>query len=111
VGKGQLKESCGLEKQNNFFPFKNSPKTECGLDSRIYARIECRENSNGSKVEVGEKSGSMVIYKACFLLSGNTLSSTLHSRTVLTIGLMISTPHVQKQVLLSTGKYKSAPFR
>ena len=36
MGKGQLKERCGLEKQNNFFPFKNSPKTECGLDSRTY---------------------------------------------------------------------------
>jgi hypothetical protein len=36
VGKGQLKERCGLEPWTNFFPFKKSPKTECGLDSRIY---------------------------------------------------------------------------
>jgi len=36
VGKGRLKERCGLESQTNFFPFKKSPKTECGLDSRIY---------------------------------------------------------------------------
>jgi len=27
-----LKERCGLESQTNFFPFKKSPKTECGLD-------------------------------------------------------------------------------
>jgi hypothetical protein len=36
VGKEQLKERCGLEPRTNFFPFKKSPKTECGLDSRIY---------------------------------------------------------------------------
>jgi len=36
VGKGRLKERCGLESQTNFFPFKKSPKTECGLDLRIY---------------------------------------------------------------------------
>jgi hypothetical protein len=37
VGKGRLKERCGLESQNNFFfSFKKSPKTECRLDSRIY---------------------------------------------------------------------------
>jgi len=36
VGRGQLKERCGLESQTNFFPFKKSPKTECGLDLRIY---------------------------------------------------------------------------
>jgi hypothetical protein len=41
VGKGQLKERCGLEPQTNFFPFKNSPKTECGLDSRIYDVCVC----------------------------------------------------------------------
>jgi hypothetical protein len=35
VGKGRLKERCGLESQTNF-PFKKSPKTECGFDSRIY---------------------------------------------------------------------------
>jgi len=28
-------ERCGLESQTNFFPFKKSPKTECGLDSSI----------------------------------------------------------------------------
>jgi hypothetical protein len=28
-----LKERCGLEPRTNFFPFKKSPKTECGLDS------------------------------------------------------------------------------
>jgi hypothetical protein len=27
VGKGRLKERCGLEAQTNFFPFKKSPKT------------------------------------------------------------------------------------
>jgi hypothetical protein len=36
VGKGRLKERCGLDPQTNFFSFKKSPKTECGLDSRIY---------------------------------------------------------------------------
>ena len=36
MGKGRLKERCGLESQTNFFPFKKSPKTECGLDARIY---------------------------------------------------------------------------
>jgi hypothetical protein len=40
VGKGQLKERCGLESQTNFFLFKKSPKTECGLDSRIYGNIQ-----------------------------------------------------------------------
>jgi hypothetical protein len=33
VGKRWLKERCGLEPLTNFFPFKKSPKTECGLDS------------------------------------------------------------------------------
>jgi len=33
VGKGQLKERCGLESQTNIFPFKKSSKTECRLDS------------------------------------------------------------------------------
>ena len=33
MGKGWLKERCGLEPRTNFFPFKKSPKTECGLDS------------------------------------------------------------------------------
>jgi hypothetical protein len=33
VGKGQLKERCGLEPQTNFFPFNKLPKTECRLDS------------------------------------------------------------------------------
>jgi hypothetical protein len=33
VGKGQMKEERGLESQTNFFPFKKSPKTECGLGS------------------------------------------------------------------------------
>jgi hypothetical protein len=32
VDKGRLKERCGLEPRTNFFPFKKSPKTECGLD-------------------------------------------------------------------------------
>jgi hypothetical protein len=36
VGKGWLKERCGLESRTNFFSFKKSPKTGCGLDSRIY---------------------------------------------------------------------------
>jgi hypothetical protein len=36
VGKGRLKERCGSESQTNLFSFKKSPKTECGLDSRIY---------------------------------------------------------------------------
>ena len=36
MGKGRSKERCGLESQTNFFLFKKSPKTECGLDSRIY---------------------------------------------------------------------------
>jgi uncharacterized integral membrane protein len=40
VGKGWLKERCGLESRTNFFfPFKKSPKTGCGLDSRIYGNI------------------------------------------------------------------------
>jgi hypothetical protein len=33
VVKGWLKKRCGLEPRTNFFPFKKSPKTECGLDS------------------------------------------------------------------------------
>jgi hypothetical protein len=33
VGKGQSMERCSLEPRTNFFPFKKSPKTECGLDS------------------------------------------------------------------------------
>ena len=36
MGKGRLKERCGLESQTKFFTFKKLPKTECGLDSRIY---------------------------------------------------------------------------
>jgi hypothetical protein len=36
VGKGWLKERCGLESRTNYFSFKKSPKTGCGLDSRIY---------------------------------------------------------------------------
>jgi len=39
VGKGHLKERCGLEFQTNFFPFKKLPKTECRLDSRIYGKL------------------------------------------------------------------------
>jgi len=39
VDKGRLKERCRLESQTNFFPFKKSPKTECGLDSRIYSNF------------------------------------------------------------------------
>ena len=35
MGKGRLKERCRLESQTNFFPFKKSPKTECGLDSDV----------------------------------------------------------------------------
>jgi len=41
VGKGRSKERCRLELQTNFFPFKKSPKTECGLDSRIYGILFC----------------------------------------------------------------------
>jgi hypothetical protein len=33
VGKGRLKERCGLETSTNFFPFKKVAKTRCGLDS------------------------------------------------------------------------------
>ena len=36
VGNGRLKERCGLEARTNFFSFKKSAKTRCGLDSRIY---------------------------------------------------------------------------
>jgi hypothetical protein len=36
VGKGQLKERCGLELRTNFLPFKKSQTTECGLDSIMY---------------------------------------------------------------------------
>jgi hypothetical protein len=36
---GQLEERCRLQPQTNFFLFKKSPKTECGLDSRIYGRF------------------------------------------------------------------------
>jgi len=36
MGKGQLKERCGLETRNNFFPFKKSPQTVYRLDLRIY---------------------------------------------------------------------------
>jgi hypothetical protein len=36
VGKGRLKERCGLEARTNFFSFKKVAKTRCGLDSRIY---------------------------------------------------------------------------
>ena len=42
VGKGWLKERCRLESQTNFFPFQKSPKTECGLDSRIYGICDHR---------------------------------------------------------------------
>jgi hypothetical protein len=36
VGKGRLKERCGLEARTNFFSFKKVAKTRCRLDSRIY---------------------------------------------------------------------------
>jgi hypothetical protein len=36
VDKGRLKERSGLELHRDFLPFKNWPKTERGLDSRIY---------------------------------------------------------------------------
>jgi hypothetical protein len=36
VGKGRLKERCGLEARTNFFSFRKVEKTRCGLDSRIY---------------------------------------------------------------------------
>jgi hypothetical protein len=36
VGKGWLKERCGLETLTNFFSSKKVAKTRCGLDSRIY---------------------------------------------------------------------------
>ena len=36
VGKGRLKERCGLEARTNFFSFKKLAKIRCGLDSRIY---------------------------------------------------------------------------
>jgi hypothetical protein len=41
VGKGRWKERCGLERRTNFFPFKKSPKTECGLDSGADYIREC----------------------------------------------------------------------
>jgi hypothetical protein len=43
VGKGRLKERCGLKLRTNFFPFKKSPKTECELDSRIYGMFQIME--------------------------------------------------------------------
>jgi hypothetical protein len=36
VGKGRLKERCGLEELTSFFSFKKVAKTRCGLDSRTY---------------------------------------------------------------------------
>ena len=45
MGKGRLKERCGLESQINFFPFKKSPKTECVLDWRIYGIIYLLKSS------------------------------------------------------------------
>jgi hypothetical protein len=36
VGKGRLKERCGLEPRSNFFFVEEIGKTWCGLDSRIY---------------------------------------------------------------------------
>jgi hypothetical protein len=36
VGKGWLKERCGLEPRTNFFRLRNRQKLECGLDLRIY---------------------------------------------------------------------------
>jgi hypothetical protein len=36
IGKGRLKERCGLEAHTNFFLFKKVAKTRCGLDSRMY---------------------------------------------------------------------------
>jgi len=44
VGKGRLKEMCGLEPQTNFFRLRNRQKLvrirfRCGLDSRIYGNI------------------------------------------------------------------------
>jgi hypothetical protein len=47
VGKVRLKESCGLEPRTNFFPFKKSPKTECGLDSRTYSNLVGGYQSSG----------------------------------------------------------------
>ena len=38
MGKRRLKERCGLDPRTNFFSFKKSPKTEYGLDSRIYGK-------------------------------------------------------------------------
>jgi len=48
VGKGRLKERCGLESQTYVFPFKKSPKTKRGLDLRIlkYSIYVSRLNIN-----------------------------------------------------------------
>jgi hypothetical protein len=40
-----MKERCGLELQTKFFPFQKLPKTECGLDSRIYGIFDKLNNS------------------------------------------------------------------
>jgi len=59
VGKGRLKERCGLESQTNFFQFKKSPNTECELDSRIYG-ISSPTSGTRARVtntETSEKSG------------------------------------------------------
>jgi hypothetical protein len=43
VGKGRLKERCGLEARTNFFSFMKVAKTRCGLDSRIHGILVRRQ--------------------------------------------------------------------
>jgi hypothetical protein len=57
VGKGRLKERCGLEARTNFFRFKKVAKTKCGLDSGAdYIREYTVYHHDGGQ----PKSGSVV---------------------------------------------------
>jgi len=69
VGKGRLKERCRLESQTNFLLFKKSPKTECGLDSRIY----------GIRIHLPMKLG--ISYLNCVVTDGYKEFSTYDSRS------------------------------
>jgi hypothetical protein len=74
VGKGWLKERCGLESRTNFFSFKKSPKTGCGLDSRIYGKFQvivavslCDRNlRGGTKVMYVVSLFYLFIYFVCY---------------------------------------------
>ena len=73
VGKGLLKERCGLEARTNFFSFKKSAKTRCGLDSRIY----------------GIHVSDAVYCAACAQNRGKPLCRTTSQYTVIHTGMYI----------------------